>query len=269
MEKVDIKIDDALSAQINNSTVGFLKLRDNGREADVGGSGTFVQLGKIKGILTAGHVIDNLPETGQVGLVRPTGAFQNLRLDMSHTGRETLWDKVEGHAPDLGFLKLPDHVVATIEAQGGVFYNLEKPRDVTPSSPSHRMSESRAIVGVVDEWSEEEPGTLPKTKKKIVGGLLGAVKSTREFEEDGAKLAEVGVDYAASSRVPTSYEGVSGGALWKLHIELDGDKVVGMQKKLDGVAFRQSPDNSLVTCNGSPSIATLVERIRKKWPAVP
>jgi hypothetical protein len=186
---------------------------------------------------------------------------------MSHTGRETLWDKVEGHAPDLGFLKLPDHVVATIEAQGGVFYNLEKPRDVTPSSPSHRMSESRAIVGVVDEWSEEEPGTLPKTKKKIVGGLLGAVKSTREFEEDGAKLVEVGVDYAASSRVPTSYEGVSGGALWKLHAELDGDKVVGVQKKLDGVAFRQSPDNSLVTCNGSPSIGTLLERIRKKWPA--
>jgi hypothetical protein len=80
MEKVDIKIDDALSDQINNSAVGFLKFRDNGQEADVAGSGTFVQLGKIKGILTAGHVIDNLPETGQVGLVRPKGVFQNRVL---------------------------------------------------------------------------------------------------------------------------------------------------------------------------------------------
>src|SRR5258708_33063743 len=131
------------------------------------------------------------------------------------------------------------------------------------------MSESRATGGVVDEWSEEEPGTLPKIKKKIVGGLLGAVKSTREFEEDGAKLAEVGVDYAASSRVPTSYEGVSGGALWKLHIELDGDKVVGMQKKLDGGAFRQSPDNSLVTCKGAPSSVALVEWIRKMRATLP
>jgi hypothetical protein len=95
------------------------------------------------------------------------------------------------------------------------------------------------------------------------------VKSTRDFEEDGAKLVEVGVDYASSSRIPASYEGVSGGALWKLHTELDGDKVVGVQKKLDGVAFRQSPDHSLVTVNGSPSIATLVEQIRKKWPAAP
>src|SRR5262249_35045598 len=156
------------SDQINNSAVGFLKFRENGQEADVAGSGTFVQLGKIKGILTAGHVIDNLPETGQVGLVRPRADFQNLRIDMGHTGRERLWDGIEGHAPDLGFLKVPDHVAATIEAQGGVFYNLEKPREVTLTSPSHRMSESRAVLGLVDEWSDEEPGTRPKTKKKIV-----------------------------------------------------------------------------------------------------
>jgi hypothetical protein len=55
MEKVGIKIDDALSNQLINSAVGFLKFRDNGQEADVAGSGTFIQLGKIKGILTAGH----------------------------------------------------------------------------------------------------------------------------------------------------------------------------------------------------------------------
>jgi hypothetical protein len=127
MGKVVIEINDALSDQVNNSAVGFLKFRDNGQEADVAGSGTFVQLAKIKGILTAGHVIGNLPETGQVGLVRPRGAFQNLRIDMADTGRETLWDEVEGHAPDFGFLKLSDRVAATIEAQGGVFYNLEKP----------------------------------------------------------------------------------------------------------------------------------------------
>jgi hypothetical protein len=93
-------------------------------------------------------------------------------------------------------------------------------------------------------------------------------RAFRFFDLTGAQLAEVGVDYAASSRIPTSYEGVSGGALWKLYIELGGDKVVGVQKKLDGVAFRQSPDNSLVTCNALPSVGALVERIRKKWPAV-
>src|SRR4029077_8094679 len=82
MEKVEIKIDDALSDQLTNSAVGFLKFRDNGQEADVAGSGTFVQLGKIKGILTAGHVIDNLPTLGEVGLVRPRSALQNMRVDM-------------------------------------------------------------------------------------------------------------------------------------------------------------------------------------------
>jgi hypothetical protein len=266
MEKVEIKIDDALSNQLTNSAVGFLKFSDNGQEADVAGSGTFVQLGKIKGILTAGHVIDNLPTSGEVGLVRPKSALQNMRVDMSHTDRETLWDKVEKHAPDLGFLKLPDHVAAAVEAQGGVFYNLEKPREAKPSSPPNKMSEIRALVGAVDEWSEIEPGTVPKTKKKVVGALLGAVKSTREFNEDGVELVEIGVDYGSSTRSPQSYEGVSGGALWKLHTELNGTEVVGVQKKLDGVAFRQSEDDSLVTFNGTKSIASLVEQIRRKWP---
>jgi hypothetical protein len=266
MEKAEIKIDDALSNQLTNSAVGFLKFRNNGQEADVAGSGTFIQLGKIKGILTAGHVIDNLPTTGEIGLARPTSALQNMRVDMNYTDRDTLWDKVEAHAPDLGFLKLPDHVVAAVEAQGGVFYNLEKTRETKLSSPSHRMSESRALIGAVDEWSEKEPGTVPRTKKKVVSALLGAVKSTREFNEDGVGLVEVGVDYGSSTRSPKSYEGVSGGALWKVHTELNGNEVVSVQKQLDGVAFRQSKDNSLVIFNGAQSIASLVEQIRRKWP---
>jgi hypothetical protein len=42
MDKVEIKIDDALSNQINNSAVGFLKFRDKDQEGDVAGSGTLV-----------------------------------------------------------------------------------------------------------------------------------------------------------------------------------------------------------------------------------
>ena len=131
MEKVPIKIDDAFAVQVVNSAVGVLKLSENNQRADVTGSGTFVQLTKVKGILTAAHVITNLPTTGLIGLVRsPTreSALQNMRLDMTHTDRETLLYKKEGDAPDMGFLTLPDHIVAIIEAQGGVFYNLEKPR---------------------------------------------------------------------------------------------------------------------------------------------
>jgi hypothetical protein len=266
MDTVPIKIDDALAAQVCNSAVGVLKLSDNNQRADVAGSGTFVQLAKVKGIVTAAHVITNLPKTGLIGLVRsPTreSALQNLRFDVTHTNGELLSYENEGDVPDIGFLSLPDHTVAIIEAQGGVFYNLEKPRTFSPSSPSNKMTEAYALVGVVDEWSEETPGTQPKTKKKVVGGLLGAAQITRRFKENETDLVEVTVDYSSSSRVPESYEGVSGGALWELHIELNGQTIVNVVKRLSGVAFRQSDDHAFVVCNGSPSIETLIGQIRK------
>jgi hypothetical protein len=100
-----------------------------------------------------------------------------------------------------------------------------------------------------------------------VGGLLGAAQVMRKFEEGDTELVEVTVDYSSSSRIPTSYEGLSGGALWELHIELKGQTIVGVGKRLSGIAFRQSDDHTLVVCNGSPSIETLIDRIRKRWPA--
>jgi hypothetical protein len=150
MEQVSITIDDPFGAQVWNSAVGVLKLSENKQRADVAGSGTFVQLAKVKGIVTAAHVITNLPRTGLIGLVRsPTreSALQNLRLDVTHTDRELLPYEKERDVPDIGFLTLPDHIVAIIEAKGGVFYKLAKPRRFSPSSPSNKRAGCSTATG--------------------------------------------------------------------------------------------------------------------------
>jgi hypothetical protein len=268
-EIVIIPINESHAAVACDCAVGFLKFVNNSQEL-VGG-GTFVQLGKTKGILTAGHALEKLPVAGQIGPVRfprIKPEFQNLRLQMDRTGRIMLWDKIEEHAPDLGFLKLADYDAANIEALGGVFYNLAKERDFAPSSPSHRMSTAHAVVGIVDEWTEEVSVDQPQSRKKIFGGLFGAVKTIRDFDEDGTQLVEIEVDYAQGPQISTSYGGVSGGALWQLHFELDAAKklVRPLGKKLLGVAFRQSEDHRLISCNGTPSIDNLVTEIAKQWP---
>jgi hypothetical protein len=51
----------------------------------------------------------------------------------------------------------------------------------------------------------------------------------------------------------------------KLHVELDGQKVVNVNKKLHGIAFRQSEDHRLIVSNGAPSIEGLVNAITAKW----
>jgi hypothetical protein len=50
-------------------------------------------------------------------------------------------------------------------------------------------------------------------------------------------------------------------------VELDNEKkVVAVNKKLYGVAFRQSEDRTLIVSNGSPSIEALKKKIAAEWP---
>jgi hypothetical protein len=51
-------------------------------------------------------------------------------------------------------------------------------------------------------------------------------------------------------KIPKSYGGISGGGLWELHVELDKElKPVEVNKRLHGVAFRQSDDHRRITSN--------------------
>jgi hypothetical protein len=68
--EVKIQIDDSFTAKACNFAVGFLKFEDDGREATPAGTGTFARVGQTSGIITAGHVLKNLPDQKEVGLVR-------------------------------------------------------------------------------------------------------------------------------------------------------------------------------------------------------
>ena len=68
----DALIDDA-RRRMGNFVVGFVRLTTDARGEDgsLAGSGTLVQIRKTYGILTAQHVLDDLPTTGPIGLVLP------------------------------------------------------------------------------------------------------------------------------------------------------------------------------------------------------
>jgi hypothetical protein len=139
-------------------------------------------------------------------------------------------------------------------------------REFTVSKPEHRMSVSHVVVGVVAEWTEG-PEAFKHGVKVTIGGLFGAAKNLRSFEETGTELIEVEIDYTNGPRVPKSHGGVSGGALGELFVELDANlKTVKVNKRLHGVAFRQSNDHKSITSNAKPSIAAMIEKIREAWP---
>ncbi len=88
---------------------------------------------------------------------------------------------------------------------------------------------------MVGEWTEARPAGFTRGLKVILGGVFGAVKNLCSFKEADTDLVEVEIDYATGPRVPKSYGGVSGGALWELHVGLDANlKTVKVNKRFHG-----------------------------------
>jgi hypothetical protein len=85
----------------------------------------------------------------------------------------------------------------------------------------HRMATSHIVVGSIAEWMEVEDDLGRKTRKLISNGLLGAATVARRYEENRTALVDVEVDYSSMSRIPESYEGMSGGPLWQIQTELN------------------------------------------------
>jgi hypothetical protein len=271
-QEVKIPIDDSFTGPVCDYSVGFLRFRreDNREVAIPAGTGSFTKLGKVYGILTAGHAIAPMGKEEIVGLVRFPSikpALQNWRLNLGHTHRIVGWNGKEGDAPDIAFLRIPEIDGRNLEAKGAVFYNLGISREFQPEKPNHRMSKTYAVVGVVGEWTEEGPAQHGKGNKVEVRGLFGAIKNLRSFTENGTDLVEAEIDHCAGPRIPKSYGGVSGGALWELHVELDeAVNPVKVNKRLHGVAFRESRDRQRITSNGSPAIEAIIKEMEEKWP---
>lgn len=70
-EKQFLRGTEQISKETAYYTMGFVQLtRDrNIEEATSAGSGTFVRIGSLHGVLTAAHVLENLPTSGTVGVV--------------------------------------------------------------------------------------------------------------------------------------------------------------------------------------------------------
>jgi hypothetical protein len=132
-------------------SIGFARLQSDGEREDAlpAGSGALVSVGSVHGILTAAHVLEALPDQGEVGLIRFTKSpvIQNMTIEMS------LLDKLmfrphssEVDGPDLGFLRLTSSMVATLNASTGIFYSLLKREKSVFSNPEPGKEYSRVLL---------------------------------------------------------------------------------------------------------------------------
>ena len=136
-----IPIDDFFTQPVCNYSVGFLRFKRDGKTetAAPAGTGTFAKLGKVYGILTAGHVLQPMGINEVVGLVRFPGVqppLQNFRLNLSHTERIVMWNGKDCDAPDIAFLKFPRSMAEISKPRAPCFITSESHGSSRLASPS-------------------------------------------------------------------------------------------------------------------------------------
>jgi hypothetical protein len=127
---------ESATKRIIDYLIGIVRIIGNEPKEDaiLIGSGTLVDINGTFGILTAQHVIDELPRHGNLGLIiseqvhRPTIDANVLIYSRMGRGRDP------STGPDLGFIKLPNSIISILKAYKS-FYNVTKSRNRVLDNP--------------------------------------------------------------------------------------------------------------------------------------
>lgn len=265
-----------ISQEIANFTIGFAKLivRDNIEDAIGAGSGTLAVLGPVHGVLTAAHVLDSLPNTGPVGLVRylnENGRYQKQTIDMAGATKLVIRAEEFGmNGPDLGFLRLPADSVGWLKAINS-FYELRRYRDEYIAGKLPDGSPLMALVGMIDERTKDLPPERRGQRRKGFEALFtdGDIVSGRI--RDRHELMDFVPKNYPDFKLPGSFEGTSGGAIWQLFLQMVDGQAKVVAKRYWGIPFyqrRRTGKTAVLICHGPDGIyKAMFDKIVDTWPS--
>lgn len=245
-------------------STGIIKLTFDGRlqeRAVLIGSGTFIAIESIHGILTAHHVAELLSGDCSLGLTLHTHEHKctiDVRyLDIIEIERGPT--KSEG--PDLAFIVLPNSHIGRIEATKS-FYHLSHKREKMLSKPPDFDRGLWFICGVPDEQTTEERSERGFDSLKGFHALYGATFVTRSYLHGEYDYFELKVRCGSDKGLPLTYGGVSGGGLWQVPLtRTEKGQILAKEYILSGVAFYESEMRDqmrFIKCHGRESIYKIV-----------
>lgn len=248
-----------INREIAGSLVGLIEVltAPDGEDARLLGSATLVTIKGRRGLLTAAHVLNVIPRTHPLGIVRFSSPnTQRLLVQFHHALRISIGRTNEGpQGPDLGFIELPSEAIASLEARGNIFFNMDLRRDDVLAGRYEAKPHLGCIVGAIAERTTESVGPSERTKNIGACNLLGKIGAPRTH--DGFDLVDFEPVYSKSDQPPSSFGGVSGGGLWRVMGVLENGSISAVDKVLLGVAFYQSAvveGKRTLICHGPRSL---------------
>jgi hypothetical protein len=263
LSQIPSQLIEEISKDISDFVIGLVRLRDtpSGQDAELGGSGTLVQIDETYGILTAHHVLSNLPKDGDIGLILATrfGAQLHRYTIPSQVIRrvEIARGQIESEGPDLALLIIPAAEVELIKAFKS-FYNLVSRRDEILVNPPDKNDGIWFISGFANELTTDEPPEHGYQRVKSFYGMFGAGGVRSEYTDGLFDYFDFEVRYGGIDQPPESFGGFSGGGLWQVPLIRSKDgKLEAKDFLLSGVICYQSPmveNRRFIKCHGRRSV---------------
>lgn len=252
-----------LQAKIKNTiydyTTCFIGVEEEpNRCAKLLGSGVLVTINGIHGILTADHVIENLPKTGEVGfIIHRDKVPRNFSISAEYLKPiQIARGTVDETGPDLGFIALPNKGLQEFLATKS-FYNLST-RTILKDGPEYQTEGFWAFCGYIDEYTTT---AQPQRGYDIVKQFQGRMSLVSVVDPPNKKRHEnlyISIDYAVDEDMPLKFGGLSGSGLWQIVItEHPNEELVINEINLLGIVFYETNilngRRSLI-CNGYKDI---------------
>jgi hypothetical protein len=251
---------DAIWRNLTDYSVGFVRVEEDsgGQDAVLLGSGTLVAIGDTRAVLTAHHILTELPRAGRLGLIL-SQTPQHETIDTQGLKYcEIARGTVESEGPDLAAVVLAPQIANSIAAKK-TFYNLDKRRDQLLQMPPDLSVGLWVVHGFVDERTRVDQGAAGGDPMiKGFYSLSGATAPEPPVSAGDHDYFVCPVSHGAWSIAPRSFEGMSGGGLWQIPMRRDGQGNVTHQTPLlSGVVFYQKlteGTSSAVKCHGRKSV---------------
>ena len=244
-----------IQRSLGSSTVALFALfDDHGNERlEPAGTGTLVVISNRYYILTAAHVWERLESALRFGISLIENRDHKTWIDPK-TITPTLVKPPDSRwnewGPDVALLNIPEVIVGGIKAHR-VFEDIATPGKML-NAPT---VEFWAVIG-----TPKEHGTFTPNHAEVqIAAFFGNPKYQRRGEHDYYDL-EVNT---ASPGMPKSFQGVSGGGLWRILAYISEEtKKADWVPRLKGVAFFElaaTGDKVIIRCHGPKSLTAVTD----------
>ena len=221
------------------------------------GSGTFVSIEGIRGIITAQHVAQEMDRTSETEIVLMDHEHRYTIKNQFLTIIQLTKSIVPGNGPDLAFIRLPTTIAAEISSYKS-FFNLSSDRGVLLSEPPELHYGFWVAYGSPAEWLKTEASNFRPGETLSLCGYCSIGGLNSLYEKEGYDYYEMELDYTSSDAIPQSLGGFSGGGLWQITLKGPSlDKLEPDKYFFSGVAFYQSElkdHRRMLRCHGRLSI---------------